>query len=327
MSVIFVQTSFFWKMQSAPLVSVICLCYNHANYVEASIRSVLDQTYDMVELIVVDDGSRDESREVIARLAAEYGFDTIFNGENMGNCKAFNKALARSHGNYIIDLAADDILMQDRIERGVWVFSEVGEEFGVHFCDVALAGPAGEDLGTHYKRDASGQLLEEIPAGDVYKDVLERYFISTPSMMMKRSVFDALGGYDESLSYEDFDFWVRAARKFKFAFTDDILVKKYVLPGSMSASQKKYKNPHLLSTARVCEKALQMNENEKENHALARRCSYELKWALITENWEAAGIFCDVLKTLGVKPVMYQVARLVLTVKPHWYEWWRRFIK
>jgi glycosyltransferase involved in cell wall biosynthesis len=221
-------------MNAKPFVSVICLCYNHEAYVEASIRSVMNQTYDMVELIVVDDGSKDNSREVIARLVAEYGFTTMFSGENLGNCRAFNKALVKAHGNYIIDLAADDVLMPERIERGVWVFGEVGAEFGVHFCDVALAGPDGEYLGTHYERDHSGKLLEDVPAGDVYKDVLERYFISTPSMMMRRSVFDTLGGYDESLTYEDFDFWVRAARKFKFAFTDDILVKKHVLPGFTS---------------------------------------------------------------------------------------------
>ncbi len=309
-----------------PLVSVICLCFNHADYVEDSVRSVLEQTYDMVELIVVDDGSRDESREIIARMAAEYGFDTIFNGENMGNCRAFNKALARAHGDYIIDLAADDMLMPERIERGVWVFSEVGEGFGVHFCDVALAGPEGEELGTHYRRDASGKLLEDVPAGDVYKDVLERYFISTPSMMMRRSVFDALGGYDESLSYEDFDFWVRASRKFKFAFTDEILVKKHVLPGSMSAAQKQYKNPHLLSTASVCKKALQLNKNEAENNALARRCAYELKWALITENWDAARIFCDILGELGIKPAIYRFAILALWLKPCWYGLWRRLL-
>ncbi len=310
-------------MRSKPLVSVICLCYNHASYVEGSIRSVLEQTYDLVELVVVDDGSRDGSREVIAPLAAEYGFETIFNGENMGNCRAFNRALAKIHGDYVIDLAADDELMPERIERGVWVFEQIGQEFGVHFCDVELAGPEGERLGTHYKRDASGKLLEDVPAGDVYKSVLERYFISTPSMMMRKIVFDALGGYDESLTYEDFDFWVRAARKFKFAFTDDILVKKHVLTGSMSASQKGYKNPHLLSTARVCEKALALNRNDEENKALARRCAYEMKWALVTENWEAAAMFRDIMRRLGAKPLIYWLAGWILPLKPHWYRWWR----
>lgn len=313
-------------MNAKPFVSVICLCYNHEAYVEAAIRSVMNQTYDMVELIVVDDGSKDSSREVIARLVSEYGFNTIFSGENLGNCRAFNKALARAHGNYIIDLAADDVLMPERIERGVWVFGELGAEFGVHFCDVALAGPEGENLGTHYKRDHSGKLLEDVPAGNVYKDVLERYFISTPSMMMRRSVFDALGGYDESLTYEDFDFWVRAARKFKFAFTDEILVKKHVLPGSMSESQKQYKNPHSLSTAKVCKKALHLNENRDEDKALAKRCSYELKWALVTENWEAARLLRSVLKKLDIKPSMYRIAGVIMFVRPHWYGLLRRTI-
>ncbi len=295
------------------------MCYNHASWVEASIQSVLNQQYDPIELIVVDDGSTDDSRDVIADLAAEYGFQTFFNGENIGNCKTFNKALAFSKGDYIIDLAADDVLLPERIGRGVWVFSEVDDDFAVHFCDVALIGPKGEDLGTHYKRDSGGNLLEDVPAGNVYRDVLERYFISTPSMMMSRRVLEALGGYDESLSYEDFDFWVRASRNYKFAFTDDILVQKRILPGSMSESQKGHKNTHLISTAIVCQKAQQMNHNRNEDIALANRCAYELKWALITENWKAAGMLRDILKKLGIKPVIFYPAGLVLLLKPAWY--------
>ena len=301
------------------------MCYNHASWVEASIQSVLNQQYDPIELIVVDDGSTDNSRDVIANLAAEYGFQTFFNGENIGNCKTFNKALALLKGDYIIDLAADDVLLPDRIGRGVWVFGEVDDDFAVHFCDVALIGPEGEDLGTHYKRNADGNLLEEVPAGDVYLDVLERYFISTPSMMMSRRALQALGGYDESLSYEDFDFWVRASRNFKFAFTDDILVQKRILPGSMSESQKEYKNVHLISTAKVCQKAQKMNHSRDEDIALANRCKYELKWALVTENWEAAGMLRNILKQMNIKPVIYHLAGLVILLKPAWYRLWKMF--
>ncbi len=306
-----------------PLVSVICLCHNHERYVERAIASVLHQSYAPIELIVVDDASSDSSREIINKLSKIHGFLTHFTKNNTGNCKAFNQGLKLSKGKYIIDLAADDLLMSTRIHAGVESLESKGENYAVDFCDVELVNENGQDPVTHFKRNAHGILMDFVPDGDIYAALVERYFISTPSMMMRRSVLEELGGYDENLSYEDFDFWVRSARKYKYAFTNQVLVRKHILSKSLSSFQYKRKNKHSLSTAIICEKIFQMNQSTMENKALLRRIKYELKWALITENWDAAEKFMILKKKLTGKSISDRLIRQVIKMKPPWYFLWK----
>ena len=92
-----------------PLVSVICLCYNHSKYVIESIESVLSQSYANIELIIVDDASTDDSQSVIRNFIVslpQVNFIPLTN--NIGNCSAFNIGWRASSGDYVIDLAADD---------------------------------------------------------------------------------------------------------------------------------------------------------------------------------------------------------------------------
>lgn len=289
--------------------------------------SVLSQTYSQVELIAVDDASSDGSREILRVLGSRYGFRVILNDQNIGNCRSFNEALALSGGNYIIDLAADDILLPERIQRGVETFGKMGEDYGIHFCDVELLDAHGRSIGTHFRRDANGELLENVMCGDVYALLLERYYISPPSMMMKRSVLEALGGYDENLSYEDFDFWVRSSRQYKYCFTDQVLVQKQLLNDSLSSRQWHKKNPHSVSTARVCEKAINLNKTVAEDKALIRRINYELRQALITENWEAALMFIRLKKQLKAGGIRLYAEQLITFIRPAWHGIWMFIIK
>ena len=310
-----------------PLVSVICLCHNHGKYVEHAIFSVLNQKYDNVELIVVDDASDDASREIIPRLSKKYGFKTIENKVNLGNCSSFNLGLSASKGKYLIDLAADDYLYADRVKIGVEVLEKLGKSYGVHFCDVEQVNEYGRSLGTHFLRDKTGKLINEVPTGDIYQHLVEKYLISAPSMMMSRKVLEELNGYDEDLSYEDFDFWVRSSRNYKYAFTDMVLIKKLVLKNSLSSIQYQKKNPHLMSTAKVCEKILSMNTNKQEDLALLKRINYESKWALITENWEAEKIFILLKEKLDDSSFRLSMEKLIVSIKPSWYWLWKLLLR
>lgn len=310
-----------------PLVSVICLCHNHAQYVEAAILSVVHQTYPRTELIVVDDCSTDGSGRIIKKLSKIHGFKAIFNEERLGNCKAFNRGFASSEGKYVIDLAADDYLMDERIAVGADVLEYLGDEYAVHFCDVALLLPDGTRKGTHYQRDASGKLIQEVPSGDIYLDLVARYTISAPAMLIRAAVLQELGGYDESLSYEDFDFWVRSARKYKYAFSDEILVAKRLLPGSLSSGQHRRKNPHAMSTARVCEKVYAMNQTAADHAALLTRIRYELRQALMCECWDAAAIHINLMKKIAKNPWPGTIAQIVLAIKPPWFGCWNFILR
>jgi glycosyltransferase involved in cell wall biosynthesis len=301
----------------SPLVSVICLCHNHSAYVAEAIESVLAQNYAPIELIAIDDASIDGSQAVIKELARRHGFQTIFQEKNTGNCKAFNNAFWRCQGQFVIDLAADDVLMPERIARGVAAFALAEAEAGVHFCDVLHISPTGKALGTHHRRDAGGKLLYTVPTGDVYAALLARHVVSAPSMMIRRGVLEALGGYDEALTYEDFDFWVRSSRRYHYLFTDEVLVKKRIVPGSHTQRQYQRKNTATYSTALVCEKALALNESQADHDALQQRIRYELKWALLTENWKATKKLIDVYKAIphAGGGIYLFIMRLLLTLR------------
>lgn len=272
-------------MESLPLVSVICLCHNQNDYVADAIRSVQTQTYQNIELIVVDDGSTDGSKDTIQHLLKDTNVAFIDLANNLGNCAAFNKGFEKSKGAFLIDLAADDMLLPKRIEEGINDFANAPENVGVHFSDAFLCDPSGAIRSTHYKRNPDGQLSEEVPSGDLFTDLIRRYFICPPTMMMKRSVFSDLGGYDPNLSYEDFDFWVRSSRVYHYLFNPAPLVKKRTVPRSHSTSQFAFRNRHQASTYQVCKKALELCRAEHELLALRTRINYEMRQAARTFNF------------------------------------------
>jgi len=268
-------------MKNEPLVTIICLCYNHEKYVTQALTSVLNQTYSNIELIIVDDASTDNSVNKIEVFLVNHPTIQFVKQEiNTGNCLAFNNALKYAKGTYIIDLAADDILLPERILQGVEAFEQCGSNYGINFTDAQYINKSGAVIKSHYLRDARGQLIESVPQGDVFKEVLQTYFICSPTTMIKKMVFDELGGYDESLAYEDFDLWVRASREWKFCYTDQILVQKRILSNSHGQQQYRRGNTQMASTYAICLKAYQLCQTKEEFAALRRRIQYELKHAI-----------------------------------------------
>lgn len=275
-------------MQSS-LVSIICLSHNHEPFIEEAIGSVVQQSHDNIEIIMVDDCSKDNTQKKIRDLAQKYPqIQSIFLNENVGNCKAFNIGLSKATGDFIIDLAADDILHPDRIKEGLNDFNKYGLEYGVNFTDAAYINPSGEIIGYHFKRDKNDRLISTVPEGAIYKDLLAKYFICTPTMMTRKSIYDQLGGYDEDLFYEDFDFWIRSGRITKYCYTDKVLVKKRILKDSLSTRQYISNSQMLQSTYKVCLKAEKLNETDEDRRALVQRVKYEYRKALFSGNRQIA---------------------------------------
>jgi len=180
-----------------PLVSVICLCFNQEKFIEASVQSILNQTYDAFEIIIVDDASNDQSPDIIRKLVEQNSqIQSIFLPENLGNCKAFNKGLKLAKGEYIIDLAGDDILYEERLEHQIMQFYELEEDYGVVFSDAQYLDQQGKSLRRHFSGPGPRVKIEPVPSGDIYWDIIGTYFIPTPTMMMKKEVLERLGGYE-----------------------------------------------------------------------------------------------------------------------------------
>ena len=282
-----------------PWVSVVCISFNHEDYVEEALRSVVEQTYPNVELIVIDNGSTDRSAERIERFAAQHSaVRFIKNSVNRGLNRAFNQGLAIAGGRYIIDLSADDVMLPNRIVRQADQFELLSGPYAVVFSNAAYIDKRGAETGVHYPVDTRGRALAKVPSGDVFRAVLDSYFICTPTMMMRRDVLNELGGYDETLSYEDFDFWVRSSRLYYYAYVDEVLTLKRRLPNSLSAQVSLPGNQLLHSTLSVCHKAFDRCQTSDEYQTLANRIRTFIRKAFYAEQFGLAIQFGQLLNQI-----------------------------
>ncbi|HEX8349494.1 MAG TPA: glycosyltransferase [Hymenobacter sp.] len=275
--------------QALPLVAIVALCYNHARFLPEALDSILAQTYPNLEVILVDDASTDDSASVLKRYAvANPSWQLVLLPQNVGNCAAFNQAYRQTKGEFLVDFATDDVLLPERVAQQVAAFQHLGSGCGMVYSDAELIDEASRFVRHHYRRDVRGQLHPRPASGFVFADVLSRYFISTPTMLMRRATLDQLGGYDETLAYEDFDFWVRAARDWQFHFLDEVTTRKRLHTSSMSRRGYRPNDPFLASTIRVCQKALALCRTPAEQAALAVRLRWEMRQAVRWRNFAEA---------------------------------------
>ena len=266
-----------------PLVSIIALCHNHARFLRAALDSILAQDYPRLEVWLVDDASHDESPAILREYAqAHPAWHLLLLPANVGNCRAFNQAFFQSTGEFVVDFATDDELLPGRISQQVALFAALPPTYGVVYSNCELLSETGRPLGLHQRPDPRrpGQLRPRPASGWVFADVLARYFISAPTVLVRRATLLALGGYDETLSYEDFDFWVRASRDWQFYYQNEVTTRKHKHPRSKSAQVTSRRDPYLASTIRVCRKALALCRTAPERAALRERLRYELGHAL-----------------------------------------------
>ncbi len=276
-------------MPAAPFVTIVALCHNHAPYLREALDSILAQDYGPLEVWLVDNGSTDDSPAILQAYAqAQPGWHLVLLPINIGNCRAFNQAFSQSRGEFVVDFATDDVLLPQRLSQQVALFQRLPPDYGMVYSNCELISENGASLGLYHRPVAAGELHPRPASGWVFGEILRRYFISTPTMLMRRATLLALGGYDEALSYEDFDFWVRASRNWRFQYQDAVTTRKRKHPRSMSAQVTTAHDPYLLSTLAVCRKALALCRTPAEARALAGRLRYELLHALRRRQWGAA---------------------------------------
>lgn len=305
----------------SPLVTVVCVCYNHERFVEEAIQSVINQTYENIQIIILDDGSSDRSVEKIKSIEGRgRSIEYLLLEKNIGYCKAFNKTLPLMRGEYFIDFATDDIMMPDRIEKQVKKFQSLDGTYGVVFTDAIYVDETGFELRHHYDYMFRKGLLKQIPQGYIYKDLLSRYFIAAPTMMTRTQVIQDLKGYDENLSYEDFDFWIRSSIRYQYAFLNEKLIKIRKLTHSMSTGWYKPGDTQLYSTYLVCRKAQVLSRAEDDERALALRLKHELRQSVFSSNHEEAALFYNFLREMrcdsSLDSALFHLNRLRLPLAP-----------
>jgi glycosyltransferase involved in cell wall biosynthesis len=265
-------------MSNNPLVTVICLCYNHDSFVMESLNSVLNQSYPFIELIVVDDCSTDNSQKTIVKwLEKNPKIPFIANKTNLGNTKSFNKALKIAKGEYIIDLAADDMLLPNCVALQINTFKNSQySNLGVVYGNVELISEKNTFDSYYFPVDKHKKVTENRITGDIYQSILSGgNSICSVSAMIKKTVFDQLQGYDETLVYEDLDFWIRASRIYEFDFIDEPIMQKRILSNSLATNFYKKNDPRTKkidhSTYLILKKAIKLNQTKQEDLAVQKR--------------------------------------------------------
>jgi hypothetical protein len=202
----------------APLVSVVIPCYNSARYLGETIESVLAQTYAQVEIIVVNDGSTDQTPQIAQSYPVQYVSQT-----NGGISAARNTGVVHSRGKYVLFLDHDDRLLPTAIEVGVRLL-EAQPECAMAVGEHRYIQADGTEIG-YSRKHATGR--------DPYEELLEHNFIETPcSVLHRRSALDLTGLFvDRVQGAEDYELYLRTARQ-RPVLTHDTPVAEYRLHDS-----------------------------------------------------------------------------------------------
>lgn len=204
------------QIRKLPLISIIIPSYNHSQYVESATMSVYAQTYKKFQLIVIDDGSSDSSVQVLEGLRDRLGF-TLLTQNNHGVCKTLNRAIKEeAHGEYIAVLASDDFWHSDKLRLQV---DAINANPGSEFCFSQAFEFQNEDdltLGRVFPKKCL--------SGNVLNSVFIRQHVPAGTMLFSRKLYDHLGGFDESLQEEDWDFVIRCAANTRFSSVDSPLL-------------------------------------------------------------------------------------------------------
>lgn len=212
-------------------VSVIILTYNRADLIMEAIESVLAQSYTDYEIIVIDDGSTDNTAQVLHELI-EMGNIRYIWQENQGECAARNHGLRQARGEYVAFLDSDDLWLPQKLEAQVTCLEAYPEGGLVQSSFLKFDDATGKNLGIRDTNWFSGR---------VYPQILMHWsdLMAIDAVLIPLKVLQHVGGFDESLKRGlDLELWWRISRYYPFIAMPDVLTKVRVHSGSVSGADK-----------------------------------------------------------------------------------------
>ena len=210
-------------------ISVVTPTYNRARFLPEAVASVLAQTYADLELIIVDDGSVDETREVLEPFWAD-GRVRYFYQENRGQSHARNLALKQAKGDFIAFLDSDDLWSPDKLEKQLAVLLEKPEVDIVH-GDEAIIDENGVVISRENMRRYSGKITQRLLADNS---------VSITTALVRRRCFDEMGGFDTSVGVaDDYELWLRFSARYCFHYEPGIVASYRVMADQISSDKRR----------------------------------------------------------------------------------------
>jgi glycosyltransferase involved in cell wall biosynthesis len=224
-------------MSEQPLVSVVIATYNMGHYLCLAIDSVLAQTWSNLEVIVVDDGSNDDTHEQMKRFKDDSRvryFPTV----NQGQPRAKNRGLKESKGQFIAFCDADDLWQPEKLYVQIPLFADT--RVGVVYSEVSYIDEHGKPV------------EKEIPykrySGKVTENLVIKNFVPFGTAVIRRQCLEQNGEFDDSLPMGiDWDLWLRYSMSWQFKYAPEITYVYRIWPGQMSKNYRgRYKNAFLI---------------------------------------------------------------------------------
>ena len=269
------------------LVSVIIPTYNRANVVQKAVDSVLDQTYKNTEIIIVDDGSTDNTKQALL----PYGSRIKYLNKKQGVSSARNLGIKKAAGEYMAFLDSDDEWYPEKLEKQLKYF-EKNPNHGMVYTSYEQISNDVRQLCYSSAQSVEGNLFNEI-----LRSFGINLFIATPSIMIRKEVFFDIGYYNENLiTGEDIELYLRIARKYSIGYVRDVLVK--VRKCADNITKIAYPESGIVNALKnICDIYPEFKNSSDMKNALARHYMRKGKELF---NWDmkehAASFFINALK-------------------------------
>ncbi len=246
------------------MVSVVIPTFNRAHQVTRAVQSVLDQTFRDFEIIIVDDGSTDETKTAVSRFQDRVKL--IVHDENLGVSAARNTGIHESAEAFVAFLDSDDFWLPNKLQKQIQFFETNPNAL---ICQT-------EEIWIRNGHRVNPRKKHRKPSGDIFEQSLKRCLVSPSAVMLKRSVFDEIGGFDESLpACEDYDMWLRIAWRYPIFLIPDRLIVK--IGGHSDQLSRRYTGMdrfRVMSILKLLENSgLNQQQRLQAKRALAFKCT------------------------------------------------------
>jgi glycosyltransferase involved in cell wall biosynthesis len=269
----------------APLVSVCIPVYNPGKHLVPAIESVLQQSLDDFELIVVDDGSVEPAQAVVAQFA-DHRVGYCRNPQNLGLVRNWNRCLELAAGKYVTVFHQDDVMLPDNLAAKASML-EGNPDVGFVHSNIVTIDDDGAVTGGHW---APYQPPAGIQTGwEAYESLaLRTNYISCPSVMARAECYSALGGFDERLPFTcDMEMWMRIASRYDVGYLSPPLIANRVHPGQ--TTNRYLGGREILEVKRALDISFAEHMPDELDDTLVGRSDRALmKWATDMARWRAS---------------------------------------
>jgi len=245
--------------KDSSLVSIIVPCYNHSFYVQSCIQSIIEQDYANIELIVIDDGSTDDSvckiKEIIPQCRDRFVRFEFRHRENKGLSYTLNEAIDWVSGDYLSMIASDDVLVNNKVSLLMYRFVELDERYAAVFGDACFIDGEGRKLYLNLRTGSPTQEDDKNAASTFldfcsskrafnyrdsgvfgsYASLLEGNYLPAMGTVLRTRCVREVGSFTRGIRLEDWDLWLKLSRQYLFFF-EPTIVAYYRLHGGNTVS-------------------------------------------------------------------------------------------